>query len=48
MFAPEGGEVVHLVFVGTDEDVPLTPDEFFDHIEAIESYRAGDPLPALD
>ena len=48
MFAPEGGELVHLVLAGTAEDVQLTPDEFFDHVEAIESYRAGDALPALD
>ena len=48
MFAPDGGELVHLVLVGTAEDVQLTPDEFFDHVEAIESYRAGDALPALD
>ena len=47
MFAPEGAEFVHLVLVGSAEESLLTPDEFFDRIEAIESYRVADRLPTF-
>jgi hypothetical protein len=42
LFAPENAELVHLVRVGTAEDVQLSPDEFFERIDAIEAYRSGD------
>ena len=47
MFAPEGGQLVHLVLVGTAEERLLSPDEFFERLDTIESYRVGDPHPAL-
>lgn len=42
MFAPEEGDVVHVVLAGTSEDRVMTPDEFFERIDAIEAYRSGD------
>lgn len=42
MFAPEEGEAVHVVFVGTADDHVMTPDEFFGRIDAIEAYSSGD------
>jgi hypothetical protein len=47
MSADEDAETVHLMLAGTAEDSEFTPDEFFVHVEAIEAYRAGDPLPDL-
>ncbi|OBI80754.1 hypothetical protein [Mycobacterium sp. E740] len=43
----EGGEIAHVVFVGTDDDYQFDLDELFDHIEQIEAYRSGDPLPTF-
>jgi hypothetical protein len=48
MSADEDAEVVHLMFVGTTDDSEFTPDEFFEHVDAIEAYRLGDPPPASD
>jgi len=45
--AADGGEFVHLVLVGTAEDYQFRPDEVFDHVEVIESYRLGEPRPAF-
>ncbi|CAA0108592.1 Uncharacterised protein [Mycolicibacterium vanbaalenii] len=44
----EGGDIAHVVFVGADEDYQFGLDEIFEHIEVIESYRAGEPLPVFD
>lgn len=41
----DGGEIAHVVFVGTSEDYQFGLDELFDHIDVIESYRVGRPLP---
>ena len=41
----EGGEIAHVVFVGTSEDYQFDLDELFDHLDVIEAYRLGDPLP---
>ena len=44
----EGGEIAHVVFVGTDADYQFDLDELFDHLDVIEAYRRGDPLPTFD
>ena len=44
----DNAEVVHLIFVGTAESIELTPDELFEHMDAIEAHRAGDPAPEFD
>jgi hypothetical protein len=44
----EGGEIAHVVFVGTDDDYQFDLDELFDHIDPIEAYRIGDTLPTFD
>ncbi len=41
----EGGDIAHVVFVGTEEDYRFGLEELFDHIEIIEGYRIGEPLP---
>jgi hypothetical protein len=48
MSADEDAEIVHLMFVGTSVDSELMPEEFFEHIEAIEAYRSGDSPPEWD
>jgi hypothetical protein len=45
MSAKEDAEIVHLMLAGTADDNEFTPDELFEHLDAIEAYRAGDPLP---
>ena len=40
--AAEDAEIVHLMFVGTVDDIRLTPDELFENIDAIEAYRVGE------
>jgi hypothetical protein len=47
MSADEDATVVHLMFVGGTDDYEFAPDEFFDHLDVIEAYRLGDPLPAF-
>jgi hypothetical protein len=42
MHAAENAEVVHVIQVGTAGDEPMTPDDFFERIDAIEAYRYGD------
>jgi hypothetical protein len=42
MHVDENAEFVHVIRVGTAEDQLMTPDEFFERIEAIEAYRSGD------
>ena len=44
----EGGGIAHVVFVGTSDDYQFGLDELFDHIDAIESYRIGEPPPRFD
>lgn len=45
--AAEDGEAVHVVFVGTEQEHSFTHDAFFAHLDAIEAYRLGEPLPQL-
>jgi O-succinylhomoserine sulfhydrylase len=47
MSADDDGEIAHVVFVGTADDYQFELKELFVHVEAIEAYRAGDPLPDL-
>lgn len=48
MLSPEDdGQIAHVVFVGSDADYQFNLDELFVHIEAIEGYRIGDPIPAF-
>jgi hypothetical protein len=48
MSADEDAEVVHLMLVGAADDLSFTPDEFFEHVDVIEAYRFGNPLPRWD
>ncbi len=41
----DGGEIVHVIFVGTSEDYQFGLEELLDHIDVVEAYRMGDPLP---
>ncbi|MGV9798840.1 hypothetical protein ACWDTP_12370 [Mycobacterium sp. NPDC003449] len=43
--ADDDGEIVNVTFVGTVDRYEFTHDEFFGHLDAIEAYRSGDPLP---
>lgn len=48
MLTPEDdGEIAHVVFVGTADDYQFNLEELFDHIDAIEAYRIGDPPPVF-
>src|SRR5689334_9225989 len=47
MSAAEDAEIVHLMLAGTSESPEFTPEEFFEHAEAIEAYRAGDVPPEV-
>ncbi len=44
----EGGEIAHVVFVGSDDDYQFNLEELFEHIETVEAYRFGNPLPRFD
>ncbi|MFG1933125.1 hypothetical protein ACGFK1_21150 [Mycobacterium sp. NPDC048908] len=48
MTAAEDAQIVHLMLAGNSESPEFAPDLFFEHLEAIEAYRAGDPPPAFD
>ncbi len=41
----DDGEIAHVVFVGTDDDYQFNLEELFEHLDAIEAYRLGDPPP---
>ena len=41
----DGGEIAHVVFVGTSLDYQFGFEELFDSIDIVESYRMGEPLP---
>jgi hypothetical protein len=48
MSAAEDAEIVHLMLTGTADAYEFTAAEFFEHLDAIEAYRAGDPPPGFD
>lgn len=43
----DSGELAHVVFVGTADNYQFELAELFDHLNAIESYRLGDPVPTF-
>ena len=43
--AAEDGAIVRVVFVGRTDSYEFGHDEFVEHLDAIEAYRAGDPVP---
>lgn len=45
MSAAEDAEVVHMMFAGSADSREFTPEVFFAHIDTVEAYRRGDPLP---
>lgn len=46
LLTPEdGGEIAHVVFAGTSADYQFGLEELFEHIDAVEAYRMGEPLP---
>ncbi|KMO79391.1 hypothetical protein BST22_15870 [Mycolicibacterium chubuense] len=48
LLTPEDeGEVAHVVFVGTADDYQFNLSELFEHLDTIEAYRLGDPMPVF-
>jgi hypothetical protein len=45
MTADDDGVVAHVVFVGTADDYQFDIDELFEHVERVEAYRLGGPVP---
>lgn len=45
MSAEDGGEIAHVVFVGTADDYQFELKELFGHLDAIEAYRLAEPVP---
>lgn len=43
----DDGSIAHVVFVGTAADYQFDLVELFDHLDAIEGYRLGDPMPVF-
>ncbi len=41
----EGGDIAHVVFVGSDDDYQFDLEELFDDLDVIEAYRMGEALP---
>lgn len=49
LLTPEDeGEVAHVVFVGTADDYQFSLAELFEHLDTIEAYRLGDPMPSFE
>ncbi len=44
----DDGQIAHVVFVGTSDDYQFGLEELFDHIDIVEAYRIGEPLPQFD
>jgi hypothetical protein len=45
--AAEDGAIVRVVFVGRTDSYEFGHEEFVAHLDAIEDYRAGDPIPTF-
>lgn len=41
----DDADVVHVVFVGTADDYQFDLEELFEHLDTIEAYRLGSPIP---
>jgi hypothetical protein len=41
----DGAEVAHVIFAGSQDNYEFDLDELFDHLDTIEAYRFGSPLP---
>ena len=48
MSAAEDAEVVHLMLAGNSESPEFPPEQFFEYVDVIEAYRAGDAPPQFD
>ncbi|MBI5337934.1 MAG: hypothetical protein HZB45_09650 [Mycolicibacterium rufum] len=49
LLTPEDeGEVAHVVFVGTADDYQFNLAELFEHLDTIEAYRLGHPMPSFE
>lgn len=44
----EGGEIAHVLLAGTSDDYQFDLEELFDHLDAIEAHRIGNPPPAFE
>ena len=45
--ATEDGAIVRVVLVGTTTGHAFTHGELFEHLDSIENYRNGDPVPSF-
>ncbi len=45
VMTPDNADVVHVVFVGTADDYQFGLEELFEHLDVIEGYRVGSPIP---
>ena len=43
--AEDNAEFVYLLLIGTTDGYRFDPEALFDHLDTIEAYRFGDPLP---
>ena len=41
----DGGEIAHVILAGGQENYEFELDELFDHLDVIEGYHVGEPLP---
>jgi hypothetical protein len=48
MNAEDNAEFVYLLLIGTTDGYQFEPDAFFEHLDTIEAYRSGEPLPEFD
>ena len=44
----EGGEIAHVLLVGTADDYQFDLGELLENLDVIEGYRAGDPPPVFE
>lgn len=47
LVAADGADVIHVVFVGTNEDYQFGFEELFENLDVVEAYRSGDPRPVF-
>ncbi|GFM21233.1 MULTISPECIES: hypothetical protein [Mycobacteriaceae] len=44
----EGGEIAHVLLVGTADDYQFDLGELLENLDVVEGYRAGDPPPVFE